>query len=148
MISNSSQLQNTDSQSDLIETLEANIHALQKELEQEKDAHSKSKNKLEAVKKMLLPQYKDLQKIFSEIGEEAINETDSGVYDIWKEKLGKQPLRMLELFIKKKKITRKQLGILTGLKYTSGSFAQYISILTSANLIKREGDAYVLQPIS
>jgi len=126
--------------------LEQQIRDLKEQLEAEKVLRKQTEQKLSFVRDMLKPEFEKMKRIFEEANV-AADITDNSDYDIWLSKFGGKKKMMLEVLIKRKRITRAQLGILVGMSYSSGSFNNYISELKTVGLLKKEGDEFVLQSI-
>ncbi len=119
---------------------------LKEQLETEKRSRKQAEQKLSFVRDMIKPEFEKMKRIFEEANVTIDNE-DTGDYDIWLNKFGGKKKLMLEMLIKRKRISRPQLGVLVGMSYSSGSFNNYISELKTVGLIKKEGDEFVLQTV-
>lgn len=126
-------------------SLKAERDKLRNDLMNEQNLRRQAEEKLSAVKALLNPQYEQMKKIFSEIGVNGNLSTsvDSGDYAIWLQKFGGAKKKILELFIQRGRLTKQQAQILTALNRESVRL--YIGEMKRANLIKQEGEEYVLQ---
>lgn len=127
------------------DSLKAERDKLRNDLMDERNLRRQAEEKLSAVKALLNPQYEQMQKIFSEIN---VNgnfsaSADSGDYAIWLEKFGGSKRKILELFIQRGRLTKQQAQILTGLNRESVRL--YIGEMKRANLVRQEGEEFVLQ---
>ena len=127
-----------------MEELKQQIETLKGQLSEEKKLRAAAEKKLDAVKKMLAPQFDQLKKIFDLAGETSGGSADDSVWEIWLNKFNGKNKDMLKVLIERGKVTRSQMALLVGMKQ-SGTFTTYISNLHSAGLLKKEGDYYVLQ---
>ncbi|MDI6808288.1 MAG: hypothetical protein QME66_04805 [Candidatus Eisenbacteria bacterium] len=122
------------------------IEGLKNSLGIEKAKRISLEKKLASVRTMLEPQFKQMQSLFSEIGEAAAGpDAEDEMWAIWLNKLNGKNREMLRILIERKRVTRQQLGLLVGMSPSSGSFNTYISKLKSLGLMKREGEEFVLQ---
>jgi len=128
--------------------LELSLKATRQELAESNTARQQLQRTIAEIKKIFQPQYSVLRRVFEKVEdlhEEAIDEQK---YQIWLENpnlpdLSKQLLRVM---IEMKKATRKQLLLRVG-KKEGGHINNCFSKLTSAKLIKRDGENYVLEEI-
>lgn len=130
--------------------LEARIQSLSGELTKERAETRRVARAVDEVKKLLKPQYDALRALFEKADELTTSASaDVSKYEIWfnSPKMKGLPSKMLRLFIERRRITKIQLGVLTGNKITHGHFRNSLARLTSANLVKRDGDDYILQEI-
>lgn len=145
----------------MMDERDATIARLQERLQQEQGERSKMsaenaelKNRLAAVRTLFEPQYQTLQRVFEEVKPDgsmsAENSSDSSVYDIWMEQLKRDgQRRMLKILIERKRLTRTQLGHLTGIPpyKKGGTFNAYLSKLRGLQLVREEGEYIVLNEI-
>lgn len=128
--------------------LQETIDRLSKELQTERSRANDAENRLQAVRAMLEPQYKQMQTIFSEaIATQAAGNGSSGKWDIWLERLQGKQRDMLKILIDRHRVTKNQLGLLVGMSANGGSFGTYLSKLVSLGLAKREGNEIVLNDV-
>lgn len=121
---------------------------LNRKLSDSIDRERQLQKKLEAVRRLLEPQYNELKKIFGEIEIMAPSANGASTdvqWEIWIEKLQGKQRDMLSVVIARKRITKIQLGLLIGMSHNGGSFNTYLSKLVSLGLVKREGNEIVLQ---
>jgi hypothetical protein len=104
-----------------------------------------AKGALDTIRKALEPEYRAMQRLFSEIDATVTNAVDVSRYDVWKASLGSGEWKLLEFFIEKKKLQAQQIGILLGKSHETCRL--YRGKLQRAGLIKKEGNFYVLQDI-
>jgi hypothetical protein len=127
-----------------IDNLRAEKNRLIIQLNEEKEKRRNVETKLSAVKTMLAPQWEQMQKIFAEVSMNGnITQSDAGDYEIWLQKFGGNKKKILELFIQRGRLTKQQAQILTGLNRESVRL--YLGEMKRANLIKQEGDDFILQ---
>lgn len=129
-----------------ITALEQDNEELKRKIEVERAEKKDALHKLEMVRKMLLPQYEQLQKIFALTQDFEVDEAESDEkWLVWLNKLSGKNREMLKVLIEKKRLTRQQLGLLSGMSASSGSFNTYLSKLKSLGLVKKDGNEIVLQ---
>lgn len=131
----------------IIVSLEEEMRSLKNQLSEEKILRQHAESRLEAVKKMLLPQYEQMKKVFEAVGENQVEHVDAGKYGIWLDKFGGKQKRLLELLIEHKKIDRARLCLLSGIPYTSKHFDNTIGQFKKLRLVSKEGNDFVLQSI-
>lgn len=100
---------------------------------------------LNAVRQVMEPQYRALQKLFSELDAVVSSGGDSSAYEPWKAKLGAGPAKLIDILVSRGECTRVQLQTLSG--YSSRSMSNHISRLNSNQLIEKNGDKIHLRPI-
>lgn len=125
---------------------EEQISTLTEQLRVEKKLHKDTTQRLEAVKKMLLPQYEQMKKIFDRVGE-GEQVVDNGNWQIWLDKFSGKPKLMLEMLIQHKRLDRRRWCLLAGVTYTSGRFDEAARKFQQLKLVAKEGNDFVLQPI-
>lgn len=117
---------------------------LRKEIAALKAQNASLNSRLSAAQAYLKPQYEALKPLFSEQnGVTIVPLTDESHWNLWLDKFGGKQRDMLELLIAKKRLTKQQLQLLTGLSRESVRI--YLNKFASAGLVKRDGDEVVLQ---
>lgn len=98
-----------------------------------------AKSALDAVRKVMEPEYRALQKLFGEL--EATSSgagIDYSVYEPWRKKLGAGPAKLIDLLISRGgEASRTQLQTLSG--YSGRSMTNHIARLNTNNLIEKDG---------
>ncbi len=128
-----------------IADLELQCSDLNIQFTEEKTLRKQAEQKLEAVKKMLAPQYEQMKNIFAEA--DTVESADNTMWDVWLNKLTGKNRDMLQVLIDRKRVSRNQLGLLVGMSANSGSFNTYLSKIKSLGLVKKEGNEFVLQTV-
>jgi len=100
------------------------------------------------LKKLFLPQYQALRRVFEKIEELPEKSFDVSRYEVWLTNPNLPPLskEILKILISEKHATKQQLLLRLG-KKAGGHTDNCFSKLTTAKLIKRVGDEYVLEEI-
>jgi hypothetical protein len=120
--------------------------AVVKQRDQARAESQELRQKLEAVKKLLEPQYTQLQQIFQEVNVTAVTSNGSSpAWSVWLDKMTGKQRDMLQELIKHRRLTKRRLGFLIGMSAEGGGFNNYISKLVTLGLAKREGNEIVLQ---
>jgi hypothetical protein len=101
---------------------------------------------LNAVRSVMEPQYRAMQKLFSEL-DAVVTSNDFAAYEPWKQKLGGACSRMIEALAQRGELTRIQLATLTSQSPRSGSFATNLARLNTNGLIEKNGDKIRLRPL-
>jgi hypothetical protein len=124
------------------------IQGLKKELEKLTNDNRRMKDAMSELKTFLQPQYSHLQKIFETSQLITQDGPYMSKYDVWfnNSSLPSLSKDILKILIEQKKATRKQILLRLG-KKEGGHINNCFSKLTSARLMKREGEFYVLQEI-
>ncbi len=102
-----------------------------------------AKSALDAVRKVMEPEYRAMQKLFAELDAAAPagGAADPSVFEPWKEKLGKGARSMLEVLLQRgPELNRNQLSTLSGISISSSYFRDSISALNRNGLIEKDGD--------
>lgn len=114
------------------------------QLNEERDLRRKAEERLTAVKALLSPQWEQMQKIFAEVSVNGnVAQSDAGDYEIWLQKFRGSKKKILEIFIQRGRLNKKQAQILTGLG--KDSIRIYFDELRRASLIRQDGDDFILQ---
>lgn len=129
-----------------ITSLKKENDSLCDQLELSKDENTKLKTIIKSLQDSFKPQYDSLSQLYGKIQIE-ISHANNVNWEVWLNKLQGGARRMLEILIEQKRLSRQQLALLTGMSHKSGTFATYLSKLSSLGLIKKEGNEYILQDI-
>jgi hypothetical protein len=119
--------------------------ALLKQRDQARAESQELRTKLESVKKLLEPQYTQLQQIFEQVNVTAVTNGNSPAWSVWLDKMTGKQRDMLSELIEHKRLTKKRLGFLIGMSADGGGFNNYLSKLVTLGLVKRENNEVVLQ---
>lgn len=95
---------------------------------------------LTAVRKVMEPDYKMLQRLFGELESHTTTgeDIDTSVFEPWKKKLGAGPAKLIDCLIERGgELTRTQLQTLSG--YGARSMTNHIARLNTNGLIEKEG---------
>ena len=125
-----------------LESLRERIAHLEAENRKLKHENEIMSSKLNAVRNMLRPQYEAMSKLFSELKVEQENGAiDVSAYEQWLQKAAKVGARrMLSVLLEKRRLTRTQLGTLSGAARTKSTYRRYESWLRSNQLVRIDGD--------
>jgi hypothetical protein len=126
-----------------IGTLRARVAALQEELAREKTRSAELTRRLDSVREHLRPEYDHLSRLFAELAEVQTAGTGPDIYDSWRSRLGTGEREMLDFFITHRRLTGKQLQVLTGKSHETVRI--YRSKLIRAGLVKKDGSEFALQ---
>jgi len=104
-----------------------------------------AKSALDAVRKVMEPEYRAMQKLFAELDAAAPAGTlDASVFDPWKQKLGVGPSKVIDVLLSRGgECTRAQLQTLAG--YSPRNLRNIISRLNVNGLIEKDGETIRLR---
>ncbi|MEW6511858.1 MAG: DUF87 domain-containing protein [Bacteroidota bacterium] len=105
-----------------------------------------AKAALQAIRKVMEPEYRAMQKLFSEIDSAAAAVgIDAGRYEIWRARLNSGEWQLLQFFVEKRTLTKQQMQILMG--RNRETVRLYCGKLVRAGLVAKEGDHWILQEL-
>ena len=121
---------------------------LRAELAQERSARMNTEVRLEAVKRVLLPQYDAMRGLFENLQSSNGAAVDPTAYAPWLQKAGRAGTRrLLETIISRGELSRTQLATLSGLGPNTGTYRNYLSWLRRNGLVDVDGDTVRLKPL-
>lgn len=131
------------------EQLRQEILRLRGELEKGRVLQREMTAKLEAIKKVLQPQYDMLRTVFEQVGSgNTHGSVDASVYEPWLQKAGRRGCRrMLETVIERHELTKNQLGTLAGVPASKSTFRAYMAWMKANGLIEVEGEVVRLRTV-
>ena len=123
------------------------LHALAKQVEQlrvelskERSSRQDTERRLEAVKKLLTPDYDALRTIFETVGT-TNGPVDASAYAPWLEKAGRAGCkRLLNVLIERQSLSRSQLATLGVVSERSSTFRAYMAWFKRNGLVTVEGE--------
>ncbi len=105
-----------------------------------------AEQKLEAVRKLLRPDYEALRALFDELKAGEIVQADGHLYGPWLEKAGgKGCKRLLEVMIERRELTKHQLATLATVSFKSSTFRGYMAWLKRNGLVEVDGETVRLR---
>lgn len=132
------------------DALRERISQLESRLSEESRFRRDAEAKIEKLRQFLKPQYEALSSLFTEIGQSngRAHAVDRSAYEPWLAKAGKAGCRrLLENLIERPELTRNQLGTLSGVASTSGTFRNYLSFLKRNGLVDVDGETVRLRTV-
>jgi len=129
--------------------LELTVKGLREELTTANSAKQTFQQTINELKKLFKPQYDALRRVFEKMEELPQGSIDTTKYEVWLNNSNLLPLTkdILKLLITDKHMTKQQILLRLG-KKQGGHFNNCMSQLTSAKLMKRVGEEYVLEEIN
>lgn len=120
---------------------EANaLQNLREKLHQERTARQQAEGRVEAVRRLMKPQYDALQKLFGALGTGTEGGADRAAYEPWLQRAGDGKRKaMLEVLLDRREVTRSQLATLAVVSIRSSTFRNNMSWLKRNNLAEIEG---------
>lgn len=100
-----------------------------------------SESVVASIRKHLEPEFKVMQALFADLSTVSVNgpqHADREAWEVWKQKLGKGPAKIIDLLLERGECTRVQLKTLAG--YSERSMTNIVSALNARDLIQKEGD--------
>lgn len=127
---------------DVPDPRETEIRTLKDQLAKERQGRAAAEKRLEAVRKMLKPQYDSLRTLFEELGTGTEGGAgDRAVYEPWLEKAGGGKRRaMLAVMVERGELTRSQLATLAAVSIRSSTYRNNLSWMKVNKLVEVEGD--------
>jgi hypothetical protein len=98
-----------------------------------------AKASLQAVRKVMEPEYRAMQRLFQEIDAAALQSVDGEIFAGWKEKLGAGPAKVIDVLLTRPEGATKQ-QIVTLTQYSRRSVDNHISRLNSNGLLEKDGN--------
>ena len=100
------------------------------------------KSALDAVRKVVEPEYRAMQKLFVELDAAgAASGADAAVFEPWKARLGDGPAKMIDALLSRGgELTKHQLSTLSGYSISSSTFDAYLSRLRRNGLIETQNN--------
>ena len=97
---------------------------------------------LDAVRKVVEPEYRAMQKLFVELDAAgAASGADAAVFEPWKARLGDGPAKMIDALLSRGgELTKHQLSTLSGYSISSSTFDAYLSRLRRNGLIETQNN--------
>ncbi len=101
-----------------------------------------AKASLQAVRKVMEPEYRAMQRLFQEMdAAAAATAIDDGVFTKWKERLGTGPAKIIDALLSKGgEATKNQVSTLSGYSISSSTLRNYLAKLNVNGLIEKDGD--------
>ena len=134
---------------DVVEAKDKEISSLRAEIATIRTRNAAMEKVIRGFREKFAPDFKLMQELFSAIESVTAKESaDSSKYDVWLNNSSLLPLtkHILRLLIAEKHLTKQQILLRLG-KKQGGHFNNCMSQLTSAKLMKRVGEEYVLEEI-
>jgi len=110
--------------------------------------HAAARLALDAIRKNFEPEYRAMQKLFSDLelaGSAGASLPDTSIWDLWKQKLGIGPAKIITVLCERGELTRIQLRTLCG--FSRRTFQDYLARLNTNGLIEKDGDKIRLRSI-
>lgn len=122
-------------------SMDERVSQLEQRLREAEGRARDAEHRVDAVRKMLQPQWASLQTLFGELGNGNGHVADKSVFDPWLKKAGRAGAkRMLEILIERTELTKNQLATLAGVPAANSTFRAYMAWLKRNGLVNVEGD--------